>query len=33
MTDNEYRVFLGRINKEIEEFRNQMQKEPRKEIL
>ena len=32
MTDNEYRVFLGKINKEIEEFRNQMQKQPRQEI-
>ena len=32
MTDNDYRVFLGKINKEIEEFRNQMQKQPRQEI-
>lgn len=32
MTDNEYSVILDRLHKEIEEFRNQMQKEPRKEI-
>lgn len=32
MTDNEYSVIRSKLHKEIEEFRNQMQKEPRKEI-
>lgn len=32
MTDNEYSVIRNKLHKEIEEFRNQMQKKPRKEI-
>ena len=32
MTDNEYSVIRGKLHKEIEEFRSQMQKESRQEI-